>query len=614
MNARAGIETRRPGRRRGVTAAFAVVALLGAGTASAGTGVTAIADRTQLALGERVEIRVDIEQPAGGAGGDVKAPDLTDWQIVGRSQSMRSDGFSGRRTTTLVLTMRPKKSGILRVGAFELNAGGKVYASEPIVFQVNGKAGGSATPPSSPPSSRTSPPASGLPDDAPPDPDVFLEWQVDKRSAWLGEPLTAQLYIYVNRRRSVSQVSASDVNLDGFWNQPREQRNSQAESIILGGERFVRERMAEYVLFPLRAGVLKLPAVAADMVVAERVGFFGNGRRQRARRLAEPVEIQVKPLPSQGRPKHFRGPAVGRVTLNASVDRREIRPDEGVQLTVRARIAGLLQNLPKLELESSKALADFRVFPPTHKEQQQANATPPFGSRQSTWLLKPLKKGNLTIPALEVSYFDPSTGRYARARTLPLRIRVQGEARPNTAVDTSPAARAGTEDSGPKLRTVRTNASFGDEGRPAYRSPLFFAVLAGAPLLLLGLFLGDRLSGLRATSARSRAVRDAGRTAKSVLDGLASAAAPQAFAGVAQAVLAYLETRFDEPFGARTHRAIAARLEALGVSKAVTDDLVRELENCDFARYAPEAVRDSERRDAIDRAKRIVDRIEEAVS
>ena len=581
----------------------------------AATGVQVRVNPQKIEFGQTVQVRVTIEiNPEDGDASDVHAPNLeTDWNLVGRSQSVRSDGFSGRTKTQLVLTLQPLKTGRLVIGSFWFTAGGRTYKSSRIPVTVSGQAPQRQAPHRA--AQSTVPTAAGTDPaaTAAPSPDVFIKWEVSKTEAWLGEPLEARLWIYVSSGRSVSDVQASDINLEGFWNQQSTQQQ-RAERLQLGGRAFVREAMAVYTLYPIRSGTLSLPEVKARLRLGRR-SFFGRGGRKRIERTARAVPISVKALPSAGRPRGFRGQVVGRLSLRSNVDRRKVRPDEGVQLTVVSQFTGLLQNLPEPELPD---LADFKVFPPTHNERPSSSGRSAGATRRTTWLLKPLRKGMLRIPAIRIAYFDPATSTYARASTRPITIRVTGEAKANnTAASHMPRAsgNGAGEDGKPRLQTIRANSSLGLEASPPYAATWYSVLIAAPPLLLLGLWLNGRMTTFRARTARGRAKRRAAREAQKRLEALRSQKDPSAVIfGVARAMFTYLESRFGEPLQGLTHQAMTDRLTELRVPRETINALITELDSYDFARFAPSSVRKEELEETIRQAQALVARIEESAT
>ncbi len=578
----------------------ALLALVWPAAAWADASLRVEADPQTVQLGEAVTVRIRARTEGDArAQIELSAPDLADWDLSGQSESTRVDGFRGTRTTTITLNLRPKRAGRLTIGAFTLKVPGAPLESDPITITVAD--GGVANPqaPATPGQAPGSDDAERAPDEV-----VFLRWEVDGQSVWLGQQLDARLYVYVREGIGIRDFKVGEIDLTGFWNEQHKQdRRPRTRRIDIGGLRFERQEVARYTLFPLRAGAQPLPAVGAEMVV-RRMRVFG-GPRSLINRTAAAVPITVKPLPVEGRPAGFSGPAVGRTRLTASVDQRRIDASQGVQLTVVTRVDGLVQNVPPVTLPP---MPDFKVFPAGDDTRTTRRAGQMTGVRRQTWLLRPNRGGRLALPRFELPYFDPDTGRYAVARTPRLTVEVQGE----PGVE-APAERPAGEQ-GPGLRDIRAEVDPAAEARGGLGA-WFPAVLAGAPLLFALGWLGERWRARRDATAGSRAARTAARDARLALERIGRKAGGDraGYSAVARVIVEYLERRFGAPFNGLTRDATREALRARGVGDGAIERLLEELDACDFARFAPAADAASGLASAAGRAADAIDAVEREV-
>ena len=574
-----------------VTRAMTLLLLLFAGPALAAPTLTVSASPEAVEYGGRVKVTVKVRTEGTAGRPDLEVPELPGWALVGRSSQIRMDGFRGTQTEILELTLQARATGNLQIGEFRLRAGADLYVSKPITITVSDSAPGPSGPggPAGPGAGRSgrqgravspgtrvpAPPPAG---DAelPPDDVAFLTWVTDRQTAWLGQSITAKLYIHYHERAGIRRFSMGKIDLAGFWNEKQDDpRRSRRRAVTIGGVRFIREAVAQYTLYPLRAGELSLPAATATL-------SLGRARRQtRIERSARPLPIVVKPLPKEGRPRGYRGLTVGRTTLKAKIERKRIRADEGVQLTVETRIEGMLQNVPQIELPDLEA---FQVFPSNTETRVERGGTKRFNVRTQTWLLRPRKGGRLTIPSLALPYFEPGSGVYRTARTSPLSVTVRGQPKGSS------GGRAVAEDDPDtlKLRSIRPHIDL--ELRGTAGSPVlwFYSVLCGTPLAFLLLLGIDRVRAERDRSASSRAARGAAKRAHSALTKAQRLTPKLGYAAVAKALIEFLEVRFERPFKGLTRERMIETLRDHGVSQAAIAALAELLETCDFARFAGE--------------------------
>lgn len=554
-------------------------------------------DRTEVVLGDQLSLTVTLLADSRGFGGpQIQEPALDGFAVVGRMSFSSYDSRRRQNEFKLQLQLSPVKPGELVIGPFRYTEAGSTVASEPIKVTVTGGAQGGAGDPNAP--------AEQAPDQM-----AFMRWEVEPEGPlWLGQGLRARLCLYVNRQLSVRLEEVSDVNPQGFWTQERGRRE-RARLVQIGNDVFAREVLWDQHLFPIRVGNLTLPEVSAKMVLSTR--GMAVRRAQRLDRKVEALALTVRPLPPQGRPADFAGPAVGEVRLEAQTNRTKVKAEDGFQLTVTTRVDGLIENVPELELPDMPGL---KAFPPSATTNTSVRGDQVVGVRRQTWLIRPTQAGRVQVPALSLPYFDPQTGRYTTARTRPVWLTVTGT--PLATKDGDPAATAASQASsdGPALRTIRKAPRLeGAAGGAAYTHPLLWAALILPPLALLGLILNDRVQRTRASTAGSRTARKAPKVAKDALAQAGKAGAGQAYTAIAHALEGYFEARFGRPFKGLTHPQLVATLGELGVGADTAQAVVRELENCDFARFAPGAGADDVS-EAARRAAALVDRVEQEVA
>jgi hypothetical protein len=427
----------------------------------------------------------------------------------------------------------------------------------------------------------------------------------------------AVLVLYVNLSLSIAAHDFGSINIEGFWSEALPPTRPENELAVVGGERFVRSPVATYRLFPLRAGAATLPAVRADLTLADR-SLFG-GRRQRAKREAEPLGLSIRALPTVGQPAGFAGPTVGRLELKATVDRSRVQAENGVQLTVTTTIQGLIGQVP----EPTLASPDWHVYPATHDTRTTNQGHLVVGTRISRMLLKPRKTGRVSIPAITLPYFDPGPGTYGVARTDPVEVEVFGPlvaaaappSQAGGAADARPSALASAAgaEAGPALRGIRLESALGPTYGPAWTHPAFPALLLFPPLGWLALLGRDHLRARSAAGAGDRATRRAAAEARKAIGALSGQAPRDAYAALSRILTTFLEVRLHTTVRGLTRLGLRQRLEAAGLGPDLATEIADELENCEFARFSPDGDRDARLQEALRRAGELVGRIDTAV-
>jgi hypothetical protein len=373
----------------------------------------------------------------------------------------------------------------------------------------------------------------------------------------VGEPLVLTYSL-------LTQTAVADLQFKeppqfaGFWVEDleRPETSPSGEAVTFEGEAYRRFPLMRKLLFPTRAGSLTLPPATLRIGLA-RQGFFDTGGV--VERATKPVTVAVDPLPEA---PGFSG-AVGRFRASASLDRDVVPLGEAATLRFRVEGTG---NLKWIDRAPEVAVAGARVFPPQARSDLRTTSAGIAGSRTWEFVVVPETGGEVEVPPLRFSYFDPAAGRIVTAETAPLALRVEGG-----------TVAGGLPVPPPRAGAVRAAGALplrSDLDRPpvAGLSPRSLALLAGLALLLhAGIGAAARLRpaarGKSARTASPRAVRAALRD----LERAGEAASKEQAASLVEKALH--EAFGDLPDDDESDRARAVR--------ALLDD-VR------FVRYAPQ--------------------------
>jgi hypothetical protein len=245
----------------------------------------------------------------------------------------------------------------------------------------------------------------------------FIRAEVDRTEVYEGEQVTVDWYIYT-RGNLLSLDRLKFPDLKGFWKEIIEEvpaLNFTQE--VINGVPYRKALLASHALFPIKAGTSVIDEYKIKAQVQIPNGGFGFGKPYSFQRSSERVKITVKPLPTEGKPQDFSG-AVGQFDVSAKVDGNQFPVNQPFSLKVRFEGAGnakLIElpslNLPKtIEIYDTKADSKFFKNGRSYKEFEV--------------LLIPREEGEITIPALSFSIFDPAQKRYVMKSTSPIQVKI----------------------------------------------------------------------------------------------------------------------------------------------------------------------------------------------
>jgi hypothetical protein len=424
--------------RRHVLAGLAGTAgLLVARPVRAEDKVTVLAelDRLQTTVGDGVELTVQVTREGEGRG--VPDPVMPNFQELGltlagppASYRNSSSSFSfgtGQQTQmitktsqTYTYTLIPTKPGRFTLPIHVMNGTTKVAAPRTPVLEVTGEAAAAAEPVVGSAAGPTE--AAG---------EIFLWTRLDKPTAYVGEQLLYTLEVYERLAFPNFQLRTLP-GFQDFWTEELPEGDARVETVA--GVPYRARPGLRRALFPQRAGTLTI--TPAELTVGMRRRVAGR-----------PTQIEVRPLPSEGRPPNFSVNNVGNYAISATVDRPRVKQGEAFTLTVKIVGTG---NIRVIDPGQWPELDGLRRYDPKI-ETLPAVGMKVGGERRYEFLIIPEKAGDLVIPPHSFAFFDPATSRYQVVQTRPIALAVAADANapaPSKPGDKDPVEIAGDQHDG----------------------------------------------------------------------------------------------------------------------------------------------------------------------
>lgn len=413
--------------------------------------VQSTVDRTELVMGETFELSVSVSSKEEAEVQEPRVPNLDGFDLLNSGQSQQTANqlvqtprgmeFQSRTTTEFVYVLTPTRKGRLNIPAFEVIANGQRYLTKPIVVTVaETQAGGARARRPQPQNPMQDDPLAeademfnqllqrrGLvPDPAyrnlPKNPNeaFFIQLELDKTEVFEGEQIVANWYIYT-RGNIVALDRLKFPELKGFWKEIIEEvpaLNFVQE--VLNGVPYRKALLASHALFPIKAGTSVIDEYKVKASVAlpsSPFGTFGMGRAYSYTRASERVKIKVNPLPLEGKPQDFSG-AVGQYDVRASVDQNSYPVNQPFSLKIRFEGSG---NAKMIELPSLNLPPTLEIYDTKSESKFFKNGK---SYKEFEVLVIPRSQGELVIPAMSFSMFDPVQKKYVTQTTDPMTLTI----------------------------------------------------------------------------------------------------------------------------------------------------------------------------------------------
>lgn len=362
-------------------------------------------DRNSIAHNETVQLTLTQDSVDGSR------PDLSvleaDFQVFNVSASSKVEIYSNRRTQTQVwvINLLPRRQGKLTIPA--IRVGGETSA--PLVLTVNAA------------SNSTNNAANNAANQAPPKSrDVFLDVEVEPKTVYVGQQINYTIKLYYRKRLA-----------GGNLTDPQPQ-NAVVER--LGDDREYRRKMGDqeysvlerrYVIFPETSGNLVLPGITfVGEIAAGRGGAFNPFvRNPRVNATSLESTVRVLPIP----PKQRAGtwlPSKGLLLTEKWAPEPPIfRVGQPLTRTLELHATGLLgTQLPDVAGDYPSGL---QTYPEPAQHETRANAKDVVGLRNIAIAIVPTEAGEITLPAVELPWWDTENDRPRIARLPARKITVQ---------------------------------------------------------------------------------------------------------------------------------------------------------------------------------------------
>ena len=421
---------------------------------------------------------------------------------------------------------------------------------------------------------------------------LFLTASVDNHMPYIGQQVTYISKIYQRSDFSRS-LNYEPPGFSGFWNLRATEQSEYRETIDSNEYRVIELRT---ILFP---SVVETLSIDPSVLTASASPSEGSVVVESA-----PVPVDVRPLPT-GAPAGFAG-AVGRFEISADVDTTTIRMNETVLLTVKVQGSGNIDALPH---PSWPEFQGWRVIESLGAADSEIIDGRLFGSRSYESVLVPELTGELTVPGISYTYFDPDLEQYVQSATSPIVISI---AAVDGVTSVSPSV-VGAEDDRVVQSAKRIKAvppSVRRSGGEMTDSVIYWIMWCLPLLAIAGAAVWrrrrDAWEAALADSRRRNALPNAkSALAKAVADG------DDHDIAAADAVLSYLSDRFGDPLTGLTREALGQQLRDSGVPAEVAERVEHTLASGEAARYTPGL--QSADQDRIERATQLLIELDGAI-
>lgn len=544
--------------------------------------VSFVVKASKKTLGINERFRIDFEMNEDGD--NFVPPNFKGFNVVGGpNQSISNSWINGKRSysKTYSYFLAPKSQGTFSINQATIEIDDQIYKTTPLKIIIT---------------EAVSKPKDGNSADYVASENVHLIAEVSKSNPFLNEAITIVYKLYVSNDVSITRSwqELDTPKFQDFWSQYIEEKGEQQiyETTYEGKPyRYVILRKA--VLYPQKTGELTIEPLTLDVpidVQGNTRDIFGRRRMTRVNRTISAGKriINVKPLPTEGRPDDFSG-AVGNFNFSVSVNKTMLDANEALELKIRTKGIGNLKlfNLPFLTLPSS-----LEVYEPVRDNKVAINIKGMNGFISDTYTIIPQYKGSYPIRPISFSYFDVTSSKYKTIISDEIVVKVQNGPVPNQLTEVNKSL--STENDLPltnnQFKYIKTSTKFISINDLVFFKTFKFWCLLSIPFVFIPIIiLIGNTRRKRLNDIEGRRYRIATRLAKKYLSEAKNNIGKQElfYDSLERALHNYLKAKLAIVTSEFSKEKIIELLTDRKVEKNVVSDFEGLLKSCEFARYTP---------------------------
>ncbi len=543
--------------------------------------------------------RFQVSYSLNNSGSNFQGPSFKDFHVLGGpNPNSRVSIINGKRSSSITYSyiLKPKKIGKFVIEAGSIESNSTTLKSNTITIQVvEGKTNEEIA-------------VSELKDE------IFIRILLNKNSAYQGEQIIATYTLYFSK--NIQDINFNKIpSLKGFWQKELElnqkQRLGQAE---YKGNTYQTYILKKSILIPQKFGKLLLDPMETTLQVSlptKRRDMWGRWMTKKQEMLVTSPsrEIQIKPLPMEGKPSNFTG-AVGNFSFKSSLSEDSINTNETVSLAVQLSGEG---NLPLFKIPNLKTPPDIEAYEPKTSDKLNYYSSGINGKKEDQYILIPRHKGSYTIPGLQFSYFDPKKKKYIHLESPSYALKVGGNGLGQHQQIITSISKENVEFIGKDVLYIKPTTLLSKDKETLFNrntfifwwlGPILFAVL----LYLFKLFILDK-----EIDERSLRIKKAGRKALKHLDiakGFIKKEDSTSFYSQSlDAIYDYLREKLNVDISDFQIDEIKSILNDKKVPGSLIADLESIIETCQIANYGPSKSSSSMEGDLV-KSKEIITQLE----
>lgn len=486
-------------------------------------------------------------------------------------------------TTSLILTCKGQQPGKYTFGPVSVDGKKSNTISYQIVPATPGKQRQGGTPAATASASSSSGPLFiGKGNE-----EMYLRAYVNKNTAYEQEAIEYTVKLYTTYGDIKFLGAAAAPKFEGFVIEESPDVSTSFSFEDLNGKTFKTAVIARYIIFPQKAGRLKV--IGNTYTVSTDAKQYYHDPYYQTITVKQPVQLNVTPndvvidvkdLPTPI-PENFMG-GVGKFHISSQMPSTGLTTNSASSLVYTITGSGNLKYVKLPEL-SSYFPKSFEIYTPEESVDAKVENATVTGSARFDYSIIPRESGEYVIPALTFSYFDPEEGTYKTLHTQHYDVKV------NMGVSSSKSQQAISFNSS-LLPSGKISRKVGEPYVDSFLYWLWYVVPVIIFIVTLGIYRKhlsqrDNMVLFRSKNANKMALK---RLAKAY-QCIRNQKEEQFYDEMLQALWGYLADKLKIPTSSLNRSNVGEEFKKHNVRESTFMPIINLIDECEYAKYTPVA-------------------------
>lgn len=430
---------------------------------------------------------------------------------------------------------------------------------------------------------------------------VFVRAIPSKTTVYEQEPISVVYKLYTR------------VNISGFENVKfpenkgfltQEEKIPQTASYDMEnykGHNYRTAILKKNILYPRETGKLKIEPGNFEMTIRISVAdqsinsifddFFNSYQDVKKVVKSNPIYVNVKPFPKEGKPKDFCGISSSDLKMTSSITSSSVHANDAV--TIKLKISGS-GNIKLIKTPEFKLPPDFDAYDPKIDNSFKVSSSGMSGSKSIEYLFIPRYAGDYKIPSVSLSYFNPKLHKYVTLKSKEFTLNVEkgkNDSNKNSVVSGNFASKEKLKLLGKDIRYIKSGEIDYLNNKFIYNEWWFkYVYIISFMIFIIFLYSYRKIAKENNDLVKLRnkkANKVANKKLKKAAIYLKENKKDLFYDEVLNALWGYTSDKLNIPLSSLSKDTIEAELKACNVYEDIISKYLSVVQDCEFERYSP---------------------------